>query len=216
MRSLPRCTSLKIAGCSAVACQKRTEYWAFGLTGRTQRFTQGDIIPRLDVPMGVTNSNPASGALNGSNTIVEYTSDNIFSAKDYSAAEKEQYMSTHKCMGKWAVTNKLEPEDSAKTVELFARLKAAESGNGMQTFWFDPLLKDFPSMRKTFTSELQTEFTNFFSAMIEVAHDTDRVAAIARPFVASKLESHFITLPAWWRIAEHLMVGLERLNGSLA
>jgi len=50
--------------------------------------------------------------------------------------------------------------------------------------------------------------------MIEVAHDTDRVAAIARPFVASKLESHRITFPAWWRIAEHLMVGLERMNTS--
>lgn len=218
------------SGSSTSLCMQRRllEYWGIGVTGRTQAYAQGDMFPRLDnMKNCVSKSSSTAAALTGNPNLMEYNEGNIFSVKDYSAAERDHYqplrgISTHR-------VDPL-PAGYASTVfELFQRLLNDESdaaagaggpaipmpprqnpdipqrGLSLRVLWWNTLLTDFPSLKTPVSPvAFRQEWENFFLNAFQVADDAVAVQELGRPFLKKQMEEHFIQYAMIWRFAERL------------
>ena len=201
-------SSAALSRCSALTAARRGCYWAIGVSGRTQPYARGDLIPKLHITGGVANATSNSALLTGSNQHIAYDTDNIFNPTGFLPAEKDHFRSSCRALSRWAVPEL--PDGAAQsTSDLFLRM---ESSN-QTSLWFDSFFKDFPSALKAFEgNSLAAELTSFFRSVIAVSRDEEAVAALAKPFIMEKMEKNFVSIPMWWRIAEHLMTALEGMR----
>ncbi|RNF20426.1 uncharacterized protein Tco025E_03784 [Trypanosoma conorhini] len=196
------------AAFAALLLQRRhVEYWGSSVTGRTQPYAQGDMLPRVDNTRAAVNkSSGAAASLTGNHLGIAYDSSNIFSVEEYSRLEKEHYQPL-----RGIARYKLEPisaSDGPTTRRLLQQLYE-DQVVGMELAWWGAVLKDFPSLKRPCTSEFKAEFTNFYKQALEVAHDEAAVTALAVPFVRHQMQDNFISFPMFWRIAEKLADALE-------
>ncbi|KEG09896.1 hypothetical protein DQ04_04481060 [Trypanosoma grayi] len=198
---------------AALLVQRRhVEYWASSVTGRTQAYAQGDMLPRVDnTRHAINKSSSAAASVTGNHLGIAYDSSNIFSVEQYSRLEKEHYQPL-RGVSRYKV-EPIQPSDGAKTRELIEELEA-DVQVGLDTAWWGAVLKDFPSLTKPCTSEFKAEFTEFYKDAMTVAHDEAAVTALAVPFVRQQMQDHFISFPMFWRIAEKLADALAKAPGA--
>ncbi|RNF08146.1 hypothetical protein TraAM80_02903 [Trypanosoma rangeli] len=81
------------AAVAALLLQRcRVEYWGSSVTGRTQPYAQGDMLPRVDNTRAAINkSTSVAASLTGNYLGIAYDSSNSFSADEYNRLEKEHY-----------------------------------------------------------------------------------------------------------------------------
>nr|CCC89804.1 unnamed protein product [Trypanosoma congolense IL3000] len=196
---------------ATVLIQKRgVEYWGSSVTGRTQPYAQGDMIPRLDNTRHVVNKpSGAAASLTGSNLGIAYDSDNIFSAKDYSCVEKEHYQPL-----RGIERYKIEPMNESDGLAARSMLEEAETSKSrnFEASWWGAVLKDFPSLKKVCDDSFKAEFTEFYRNAISVVHDEAAVKALAVPFVRRQMQENYICFPMFWRIAEKLADAMEKVS----
>lgn len=197
------------AGSVALLLQRRKmEYWGSSVTGRTQPYAQGDMLPRVDNTHHVINkSSAAAASLTGSHLGIAYDESNIFSVEGYSKIEKEHYQPL-----RGISRYKVEPiseGDGPKTRLLMEQLER-DLVLRLDDAWWGAVLKDFPSLKNPCTAEFKTEFAEFYKAALDVAHNELAVTALAVPFVRHQMQVNFISFPMFWRIAEKLADALVR------
>ncbi|ESL10757.1 hypothetical protein TRSC58_01504 [Trypanosoma rangeli SC58] len=191
------------AAVAALLLQRRhVEYWGSSVTGRTQPYAQGDMLPRLDNTRAAINkSTSAAASLTGNHLGIAYDSSNIFSVDEYSRLEKEHYQPL-----RGIARYKVEPigaGDGLTTQQLLQEL-VRDNVVGLELAWWGAVLKDFPSLKKPCTCEFKAEFVDFYTDALEVAHDEAAVTALAVPFVRKQMQNNFISFPMFWRISEKL------------
>ncbi|EAN92065.1 putative NADH-ubiquinone oxidoreductase complex I subunit [Trypanosoma cruzi] len=182
--------------------RRRVEYWGSSVTGRTQPFAQGDMLPRLDNTRNAINkSSSAAASITGNHLGIAYDGNNIFSVEEYSRLEKEHYQPL-----RGVSRYKVEPineGDGLTTQRLMLELEE-DTVVGLDAAWWGAVFKDFPSLKKPCTSEFKAEFADFYKQALGVAHDEAAVTALAVPFVRRQMQTKFISFPMFWRIAEKL------------
>lgn len=220
------------ASCTgALRAQRRgLEYWGIGVTGRTQPYAQGDMLPRLDnMKQCVAKSSTTAAALTGNPNIMAYDSSTIFSVKDYSAYERDHYqplrgITTHR-------VDALTPGYASTVSTLLQRLFAVPDGDhginpskpranpdipvrglNLRELWWTRLLQDFPSLKTPATPAFRLEWEQFFIKAAEVSENAKTVQELSRPFILQQLEKHFINYAMIWRIAERLSDALAAMT----
>ncbi|CCW67430.1 unnamed protein product [Phytomonas sp. Hart1] len=208
-RTTRRRTTIPFLPSALVTSRRFLDYWAFGVTGRTQYFAQGDMLPRLDnTRKAINKSTAAAATLTGNPSGIAYDSTNIFSAIGYSQLEKEHYqplrgISTHK------MDTTLREKEGHTVAALMRELKAASGIESLEYLWWDRLLKDFPSLAKPCTPDFKTSWEEFYLKASEVVYDNAAVNLLAVPFVRKQMQVNYISYPLIWRIAERLGNALE-------
>ncbi|KAH9598990.1 hypothetical protein LSM04_005299 [Trypanosoma melophagium] len=200
------------AASSAILTQRRhVEYWGSSVTGRTQPYAQGDMLPRVDNTRHVINKSSSTAAsLTGNHLGIAYDCSNIFSVEGYSQVEKEYYQPL-----RGISRYKVEPfpeGDGPRTRKLMEQLEL-DLNVGLDAAWWGAVLKDFPSLKTPCTPEFKEEFARFYKSAFSVAHDEEAVTALAVPFVRRQMQEHFISFPMFWRIAEKLADALGKSSG---
>ncbi|AAZ10399.1 NADH-ubiquinone oxidoreductase complex I subunit, putative [Trypanosoma equiperdum] len=201
--------TLPVATATLLLQRRGVEYWGSSVTGRTQPYAQGDLIPRVDnMRHVVSKSSSAAANLTGSNLGVAYDSDTIFSVAGYSRAEKEHYRPL-----RGIARYKIEPMAESDTVAAQGLLEQAEMSKSISfvVSWWGGVLKDFPSLKKVCDDTFKEEFTSFYKSALSVAHDDAAVKALAVPFVRRQMQEHYISFPMFWRIAEKLADAIEKV-----
>lgn len=227
------CVASSSSSCcpSSLRAQRRfLEYWGIGVTGRTQPYAKGDMFPRLDnMKNAITNPSGAAAAMTGNANNMCYDSSNIFSVKDYSAAERDHYqplrgVDTHRI-------DPLPPGDAATVTAILQRLFAATEnyastatfprpnppdvplqGWTLRELWWHQLFTDFPSLRTPATAEFRKAWEEFFLKAAAVADNTHAVQEMSRPFILHQLEKNFINYAMIWRITERLADALAGMT----
>lgn len=213
--SLPRATSAFLRrdaaafSVAAARTQRRFyEYWAFGVTARTQPYAQGDRLPLLDNRNGVKGATGAAAGLTGNPTLPVYDSNNIFSEAAACELESKHYESMR------GITRyKIDPIDAKEGVAaaaLIVALLERDVENSLSFLWWEPLLRDFPSLKKPATPDFRTEWQDFYVSALRVASDETAVRDLAAPFGRRQNQQHYIGYAMFWRIAEKLADCLER------
>lgn len=192
------------------------EYWGIGVTGRTQRYAQGEAFASLDNMHNVCDKPSAAAAsLTGNQCNIAYTTDNIFSVKDYSAVENHHYQPL-----RGVNTHRIDPiaaETAARISGLLAQLLSAPSApTALRERWWSQLLTDFPSLATPCTPTFRTEWEVYMATATGVGHDDAAVKELAKPFLAKQREEHFISYGMVWRIAERLCDALDSVPGVQA
>lgn len=183
----------------------RIEYFAIGVTGRTQDFAQGDKFPTLDnTRVGVVSASGQAAAITGNPNNVLYDSESIFDLRATSKADKAHYRFMNG-VDHWKVVP-LNPEESERCA---TALKEFFSGNDVEKLFWDKLFKDFPSLKTPFTDTLKSEYTNYFQQVVSVADDEAAVAALAEPFLVRQWAENFMDTATTWRIVEKLSIAVE-------
>lgn len=197
------------AGPVTLLLQRRhVEYWGSSVTGRTQPFAQGDMLPRVDnTRHAINRPSAAAASLTGNHLGIAYDSSNIFSVEAYSRLEKEHYQPL-----RGVARYKVEPISETDGPETRRLMEQLESGMevGIDTAWWGAVLKDFPSLKTPCTAEFRAEFADFYKHALDVAHDEPAVTTLARPFVRRQMQVNFICFPMFWRIAEKLADALVK------
>ncbi|CCW59590.1 unnamed protein product [Phytomonas sp. EM1] len=185
------------------------EYWAFGVTGRTQHYAQGDMLPRLDNTHKAINKSTAEAAtLTGNHKGIAYDSTNIFSVTGFSQLEKEHYQPL-RGIAKHKVDSSLREKEGHAVAALMRELQASSGTESLEYLWWTRLLKDFPSLTKPCTPDFKKSWEEFYLKAFAVAHDNAAVTALAVPFVREQMQVNYISYPLFWRIAERLGDALE-------
>ncbi|ORC90123.1 uncharacterized protein TM35_000091730 [Trypanosoma theileri] len=201
------------AASAALLMQRRhVEYWGSSVTGRTQPYAQGDMLPRVDNTRHVINKPSSTAAsLTGNHLGIAYDSSNIFSVEGYSQLEKEHYQPL-RGISRYKV-GPFSEKDGPRVRKLMEKLEA-DITVGIDAAWWGAVLKDFPSLKKPCTPEFKEEFAQFYKSAFSVAHDEDAVTALAVPFVRRQMQEHFISFAMFWRIAEKLADALGKASGA--
>lgn len=180
--------------------QRFVEYWGLTVTGRTQPYAQGDMIPRVDnTRYAVNKGTSAAASATGNPAGIAYDSSNIFSVEGFSPLEKEHYQPL-----RGIATHKIEPFAASAAKDAAALLKDLIEEGAMEEHWWGRVLKDFPSMRKPCTPEFCRAWEKFYMEVCEVAHDNEAVKAIAKPFLRTQMQVNYISYAMVWRLAERL------------
>jgi len=197
---------------TALLNQRRSaEYWGSTVTGRTQPYAQGDVLPRLhNVLTGQKKAAPNAASLTGSMHNVTYDSNTIFDVTAQLEAERH-HGNSHTGVFNWKV-NAIDVGDSKRVVEVFDEL-LTQTGKQDEYLW-NRLFKDFPSLATPFQPALRAEFIEFYRAASALADSEADVAALATPFVQKVLTENFITAHTWWRVAEKLSDAVELLTSE--
>ncbi|KAG5490488.1 hypothetical protein JKF63_00608 [Porcisia hertigi] len=202
------CISLCGLGCPRI--QKRfLEYWGSGVTGRTQPYAQGDMLPRLDnMRNAVKKASSAGASLTGNPAGIAYDASNIFHVEGFSALEKEHYQSL-----RGATTHKVEPLPPHIGKDVMAVLRDMSEDATLEEHWWARVVRDFPSMKKPCTAEFKSAWEKFYAQATGVAHDDGAVKAIGRPFLQTQMQSNFISYAMVWRLAERLCDAFDTAPG---
>lgn len=197
---------------SALHVQRRSaEYWGMTVTGRTQPFAQGDMLPRThNVLSGSKDAAPNAAYLTGSPHNITYDSDSMFNVEAQLGAERYHNLATNGVFA-WKI-NRIDHGDAKRVVEVFDDLLTQQTKQ--QEYLWARLFKDFPTLAKPFQPSLQAEFLEFYRSACGAADSEADVSALAAPFVKRVLEEHYITPHTWWRIAEKLSDAVELLTSE--
>lgn len=202
-------TSTTTIGGAALTTQvRRIEYWGVAVTGRTQPYAQGDMLPRLDNMKHAVNAPSAAAAsLTGNQNGIAYDTSNIFSVEGYGAVEKAHYQ-VLRGIDRYKI-EPLQEKEGAAAAALMRELMAPEVEASLDYLWWGRVLKDFPSLKKPATKAFRTSWEDFFMTSLAVAHLDAEVTAVARPFLRTQMQVNFISHAMVWRIAERLGDALE-------
>ncbi|KAG8346368.1 hypothetical protein ERJ75_000133100 [Trypanosoma vivax] len=207
------CRRSYTATVAALFCQRRgMEYWGYSVTGRTQPYAQGDMLPRVDnTRHPVNKACSVAASLTGSQVGIAYDSNNIFDVEAYSRLEKDHYRPI-----RGISRYKVEPvgEGEGQTTLRAVEELESEVAVGLDVLWWGAVLKDFPSLAKICSEEFKAEFVAFYKAAFLVAHNEAAVTELASPFVRRQMQENYISFPMFWRIAEKLADGLEKRASS--
>jgi len=203
--------STSIYRCAAVAqaslvCQRRhLEYWGATVTGRTQPYAQGDVLPRLDNTQSAINKGTSAAAsMTGNPSGIAYDASNIFSVENYSILEKEHYQPL-----RGITKHKVEPLQKDAGPAVAALLEDLASEGVLEEYWWGQLLKDFPSLEKPCTPAFQKSWEEFYRAACAVAHDDAAVTVLSKPFLRVQMQKNYISYAMVWRFAERLADAME-------
>ncbi|KPI89790.1 hypothetical protein ABL78_1053 [Leptomonas seymouri] len=186
--------------------QRFLEYWGATVTGRTQAYAQGDMIPRLDnTRHAVNKASSAAASVTGNPAGIAYDSSNIFNVGGFSPLEKDHYQPL-----RGIATHKVEPLAASVAKDAAALLKDLIEEGLMEEHWWDHVLKDFPSMKKPCTPEFRNAWETFYVQACAVAHDDEAVMTIARPFMRTQMQVNYISYAMVWRLAERLCDAFDR------
>lgn len=207
-RSASLAAAAGAASAALVVQRRRLEYWGLTVTGRTQPYAQGDMLPRVDNTKHVVSSASAAAAgLTGNQNNAAYDSSNIFSPADYSAMEGQHYQ-PFRGSEKYVI-DPIHEKDGAAAAQVMCGLMEPEVEVSLEYLWWARLLKDFPSLRKPVTPTFKKAWQDFYIAALRAAHDDAAVTELARPFLAEQMQRNFIGQSMVWRIAEKLGDALE-------
>lgn len=189
------------AALSCLCTQQRfIEYWGTTVTGRTQPYAQGDMLPRTDnTRNAITNATTAAASLTGNPNNVAYDSSNIFNVEGFSPLEKAHYQPL-----RGIATHKVEPLAESAAKDAAALLKDLLEEGAMEEHWWGRILKDFPAMKKPCTPEFRAAWEKFYLDACGVAHDNAAVRALATPFLRTQMQVNYISYAMVWRLAERL------------
>nr|CAJ2476849.1 unnamed protein product [Leishmania braziliensis] len=192
-------TGLYNLGCLTVQ-QRFVEYWGSGVTGRTQPYAQGDMLPRIDnTRYPVNKATSAAASLTGNPSGIAYDASNIFHVEGFSPLEKEHYQSL-----RGSTTHKVEPLSPHVVKDVMALLKDMSEDGVLEEHWWGRVLKDFPSMKTPCTVEFKKAWEAFYTEVSGVAHDNEAVKAISKPFLQTQMQKNYISYAMVWRLAERL------------
>ncbi|KPA80381.1 putative mitochondrial hypothetical protein [Leptomonas pyrrhocoris] len=185
--------------------QRFIEYWGATVTGRTQAYAQGDMLPRVDNTRYVVNkASSAAASLTGNPNGIAYDASNIFHVEGFSPLEKDHYQPL-----RGIATHKAEPLAASAAKDAAVVLKDLMEEGAMEEHWWGRVLKDFPSMKKPCTPEFRSEWEKFYAQACEVAHDNEAVKAMAQPFLRTQMQVNYISYAMVWRLAERLCDALD-------
>ncbi|KAG5473444.1 hypothetical protein LSCM4_03511 [Leishmania orientalis] len=198
------CTSL--CGLGSLTVQQRfAEYWGSGVTGRTQPYAQGDMIPRVDnMRHPVRKATSTAASLTGNPCGIAYDTSNIFHVEGFSPLEKEHYQSL-----RGSTTHKVEPLSLHIGKDVMALLKELSEEGVLEEHWWTRVVKDFPSMKTPCTAELKSAWEKFYTEASGVAHDNEAVKALSKPFLQTQMQRNYISYAMVWRLAECLCDAFE-------
>jgi hypothetical protein len=201
LRSRVTSTTTKAAVLSCVVTQRRfLEYWGSTVTGRTQAYAQGDMLPRVDNTRNAVNKATSGAAsLTGNPNNIAYDASNIFNVEGFSPLEKEHYQPL-----RGIATHKTEPLAASAAKDAAALLRDLMEEGALEEHWWGRVLKDFPSMKKPCTPEFRSAWEKFYADACAVAHDNEAVKALARPFLRTQMQTNYISYAMVWRLAERL------------
>ncbi|KAL7695347.1 hypothetical protein N2W54_004410 [Lotmaria passim] len=183
-----------------VTSQRFIEYWGSSVTGRTQAYAQGDMLPRLDNTRNAINkATSAAASLTGNPNGIAYDASNIFNVEGFSPLEKAHYQPL-----RGITKHKVEPLAASDANAAAALLKDLIEEGAMEEHWWSLVLKDFPSMKKPCTPEFRTAWEKFYVKACTVAHDDTAVKAVAAPFLRTQMQVNYISYAMVWRLAERL------------
>ncbi|KAK7195504.1 NADH-ubiquinone oxidoreductase complex I subunit [Novymonas esmeraldas] len=180
--------------------QRFLEYWGSGVTGRTQPYAQGDMIPRVDNMRHVVHkASGAAASVTGDPNGIAYDASNIFHAEGFSRLEKEHYQPL-----RGIATHKVEPLPPHIGNDVTALLKDMAEDGVLEQHWWARVLKDFPSLKTPCTAEFKSAWNDFYIEACGVAHDDEAVKTLGRPFMRTQMQKNFISYAMVWRLAERL------------
>lgn len=199
----------RIAPAALLVQRRSTEYWGSTVTGRTQPFAQGDVLPRAHNTFnGSSKAVPNSAALTGASHNVTYDSNSMFDVAAQLGAER-YHNHSHNGVFTYRV-NPIDAGDSGKVVEVFDELITQKTKQ--QEHLWGRLFKDFPTLKTPLNSALQAEILEFYRAACGAADSEAAVEVLATPFIEKLLVEHTIAPHMVWRIAEKLSDAVELLT----
>ncbi|KAG5473726.1 hypothetical protein LSCM1_04356 [Leishmania martiniquensis] len=191
-------------GCLTVQ-QRFVEYWGSGVTGRTQPYAQGDMLPRVDnMRYPVNKATSAAASLTGNQSGIAYDTSNIFHVEDFSPLEKEHHQSL-----RGSSTHKVEPLPPHLGKDVMVLLKDLSAEGALEEHWWPRVVKDFPSMEKPCTAALKGAWEKFYAEASGVAHDDEAVKVLSKPFLQTQMQKNYISYAMVWRLAERLCDALD-------
>lgn len=184
---------------------RRVEYYAVTVSGRTQPYAQGDVLPRLDnTKLAVSNPTGAAAAVTGNQSNPVYTTETMFDLRAAGALECSHFRYS-KGIHSW----KVEPLADGEAMRAAKSIESLLDSPKVDKLFWDLLFKDFPSMKKAFPEEVKKEFADYFRQIVSLADDDAAVASVAEPFLLKHWETTYINPTTMWRIVETLALAVE-------
>lgn len=197
-----------------VAQQRYLEYWGLTVTGRTQPYAQGDMLPRTDNTRIVVNApSSAAASVTGNNCGIAYDSSNIFSVEGFSPLERDHYQPL-RGLSRYKVDPLQQEGDGPATAELMETMRSGTAEASLTELWWSRVLRDFPSLKTPCTPEFQRAWEEFYIKAASVANDEKAVTALSRPFLQEQLQKNYISHALVWRLAERLGDALNSAPSS--
>lgn len=174
-----------------------------GVTGRSQPFAQGVIRDCYDYGGHANSVSSDAVRLTGNQTSFVYDQNNMIPGSDAELSKLAKHDNFLPSINKY-VLNPVEEGQCTRVAEIFT----SWGGDAHKTSWWEPLLRDYPGLKKPLTEEVKQRFVEHYAALIPIVHDEKAATELTRAFVLEMYEQYFISYPHWWRIGENLMSGM--------